>query len=207
MKEKSCRNKVFVLGDSISMHYGPYLKKMLNGMWDYDRKRDGDITINDLDQPVGGNGGDSSMIFKYIKEHYNELKEYDVLLLNCGLHDIKTDPDTKGKQISLEQYDINIRESLDLLIRSTVKTIWVRTTPVVDQLHNRIKGFQRFNKDVESYNHVADEIMKTYDIESIDLYSFTQNLGEDLHYDGVHFNENIRALQAAFIAGWLLHRA
>ena len=33
------KHKVFVIGDSVSIHYGPYLKTMIVDKFDYDRKR------------------------------------------------------------------------------------------------------------------------------------------------------------------------
>ena len=45
--------KVFVIGDSISMHYGPYLKRSLEGFFEYDRKRDERQAQEDLDNPIG----------------------------------------------------------------------------------------------------------------------------------------------------------
>lgn len=38
----------------------------------------------------------------------------------------------------------------------------------------------------------------------LDLYQFTLNLGEESYIDHVHYNEKVRALQAAFIAGSLV---
>lgn len=45
--------------------------------------------------------------------------------------------------------------------------------------------------------------MREHKVPIIDLYFFTKNLGEDIHIDGVHFKNKIRALQAAFIAGYV----
>ncbi len=53
------------------------------------------------------------------------------------------------------------------------------------------------------YNAIAESVMNNNKIPIIDLYSFTLNLGDDPYCDHVHFKENIRQLQAAFIAGWL----
>lgn len=61
--------KVFVIGDSISMQYGPDLQKFLTGKALYSRKND---TLNNkaetnLDFPKGANGGDSKMVLTYLK--------------------------------------------------------------------------------------------------------------------------------------------
>lgn len=45
--------------------------------------------------------------------------------------------------------------------------------------------------------------MKDYDVPYIDMYNFTNNLGEDIYFDHVHYKEEVRKLQAAFIAGHL----
>lgn len=51
---------VFVIGDSISIGYGPHLKAMLEGRLGYDRIRKADESSDDLDGPIGENGGDST---------------------------------------------------------------------------------------------------------------------------------------------------
>jgi hypothetical protein len=45
--------------------------------------------------------------------------------------------------------------------------------------------------------------MKDAGVHTIDLYTFTRNLGDDVFCDHVHFNENVSSMQAAFIAGYL----
>ncbi len=57
---------LFVIGDSISMHYGPYLESFLKNRFVYDRKRAKAGEKTDLDYPSGENGGDSRMVLGYI---------------------------------------------------------------------------------------------------------------------------------------------
>lgn len=199
------RKSVFVLGDSISIHYGPSLEKMLAGVFNYDRKSGEELALKDLNNPMGANGGDSSMVLDFLKEQYENGKmKYDILLLNCGLHDIKTDPATKERQVRMDKYRQNLSEVLELVKKAGVSVVWVRTTHVIDEIHNsRNKNFQRYIKDLDAYNDTADGVMKENGVPVIDLYSFTKNLGEDVFADHVHFKEEIRALQAAFIAGHL----
>ena len=59
------------------------------------------------------------------------------------------------------------------------------------------------NKDIIAYDTVAKEIMDKYNIPCLDMYNFTKNLGSDIYLDHVHFKEEVRKLQAAFIAGYL----
>src|SRR3954466_8909069 len=86
------RPRLFVLGDSISMHYGPYLEQVLRGKWDYERKRG---RAENLDQGTGANGGDSNAVLAYLNERLAAGGiAADWLLLNCGLHDVKSDRQT-----------------------------------------------------------------------------------------------------------------
>ena len=61
----------------------------------------------------------------------------------------------------------------------------------------------RFAKDLKEYNRIADSIFTAHKIPIIDLHDFTQNLGDKHFTDHVHYDEEARKLQAAFIAGSL----
>ena len=197
--------KVFVIGDSISMHYGPYLKKSLQGFFEYDRKRDQGQSLADLDNPVGANGGDSGMVLEYLQQlAVDESFQADYLLINCGLHDIKTSPKTGKVQVPADDYRYNLQEIVKLAREMGLKLVWVITTPVVDSIHNsKMSGFHRFARDVDRYNRIALQVMKSHKVPVIDLYNFTAALGPDIYTDHVHFNLVIREKQADFIAGAL----
>ncbi len=80
---------LFVLGDSISIQYGPFLAKNLHNVARYDCKSGLPMALKDLDDPQGANGGDSGMVLAYLRERMESGGfSPDVLLLNCGLHDI-----------------------------------------------------------------------------------------------------------------------
>ncbi len=66
-----------------------------------------------------------------------------------------------------------------------------------------VQEFKRYNRDVIAYNHAAGRVMRQANVPIIDLYKFSMSLGEDIYCDHVHFKEEIRRLQAAFIAGQL----
>ena len=192
--------KLFVIGDSISMHYGPFLKKYLAGKMAYGRKGEF-VEAGDLNRESKVNGGDSSHVLQYLQES-PEL-EYDVLLLNCGLHDIKT---TDKRQIEPEAYEKNLRAILEFVEKPV---IWVRTTPVEDARHQRYSPhFSRYDRDVVLYNEIADKVMAEFGVPVIDLYHFTKALMQDGEvygeHDHVHFCDEVRKLQAAYIAGAVL---
>jgi lysophospholipase L1-like esterase len=205
----SDRAHVFVIGDSISIHYGPYLEKYLEGKAYYARKKDipGQQAEANLDYPTGANGGDSQMVLNYVQSRLKDADFHpDVLLLNCGLHDIKFNPKTKTHQVDSVRYRQNLHAIHALLKKRNIPVIWVRSTAVVDSIHNsRSTAFHRHATDLEAYNQIADEVWHELKVPSIDLYGFTRNLPGNNYIDHVHYNESTRSLQAAYIAGYINH--
>lgn len=195
---------LFVLGDSISIHYGPFLEKDLEGLFLYDRKRD-DAGVSRAGVPVGANGGDSRMVLEYLKARQRDASfRPDILLVNCGLHDIKRDLNTPTTQVPPEQYRTNLKSIYAIALEMGAKLIWVRTTPVVEAIHNRrSRQFHRFEEDLTNYNRIADRLFEELEVPVIDLHEFTRKLGEGVFIDHVHYDQSTRALQAAFIAGFL----
>ena len=197
--------KIFVIGDSISIQYGPYLKQYLSGAMDYSRKDGETEALLNLDNPQGANGGDSSMVLSFMRALAKSGGvDADVHLVNCGLHDIKRNPTTGKAQVPIDDYENNLRSLVPLAGDMRTTLVWIRTTPCDEKVHNRPgMSFHRFSDDVEKYNAVADRVMSEAGVPSIDLNTFTHNLGQDLYCDHVHFHEHIREKQGAFIAGWL----
>ncbi|WP_036746688.1 SGNH/GDSL hydrolase family protein [Paenibacillus sp. UNC451MF] len=195
---------VFVIGDSISIQYGPYLKDMLADRYGYDRKSGEEAALTNLDRPMGANGGDSSMVLEYLTLEHNQGTRYDILLINCGLHDIKSSLTDGSKQVPPDDYRNNLQSIAKLAQKMANDVIWIRTTDVVTEIHNaRCKSFQRFGEDVLQYNRVADQVWESFDIPRMDLYSFSRTFGTSAYCDHVHFTEEVRRLQAAYIAGYL----
>jgi hypothetical protein len=192
---------IHVVGDSISMDYGPYLEQYLGHQYQYSRKTG---SIGNLDDPGGANGGDSSMVLAYLQQCQSAGCNWDVLVLNCGLHDLKLYK--KKYQVSLRKYKANLQEVFKLSHHLARKTIWVRTTPVIDEIHNTRKNeFKRFNADVDKYNTVADRITALLGDWTIDLNRFSRLIDmPEIYRDHVHFIEEVYRLQGAFIAGQLI---
>ncbi|MCC7409326.1 MAG: SGNH/GDSL hydrolase family protein [Phycisphaeraceae bacterium] len=195
---------LFVIGDSISVHYGPYLARMLESSFRYNRKGGLETDKFDLnDQAI--NGGDSRRVVEYLERLADRQFHADWLLLNCGLHDVKRDPATMALQVPAEQYQENLRRAVALGRRVAERVIWVRTTPVDDAIHRAKKSsFVRQQSDVAAFNAAADAIAMEHRLAIIDLHGFTAGLEGPLYEDHVHFVEPVRRLQAAFIAGHLL---
>lgn len=195
--------QLFVIGDSISMQYGPYLEKLVACSYQYARRTGQEPPF--ANRAVSANGGDSSRVLEYLQV----MCAWDgfqprVLLLNCGLHDIKVAPETGAIQVPLDQYRANLTAMIALLAGRPTQVVWVRTTPVDDERHNtRSKAFHRHQKNVLAYNAVADELMGAAEIPLLDLFGFSQALGPEAFCDHVHYTEPVRAQQAAYIAGYL----
>ncbi len=197
--------KVYVLGDSISIHYGPYLKQYLNQTFEYSRKSGEQEALYDLDKPTGANGGDSSMVVDFLTSlHSSNSLQSDLLLVNAGLHDIKTEISTGKKQTPITQYKHNINEIIRLSKQLKTQLIWINSTHCEDARHNKENTqFYRFNDDVIRYNHVSCLLMRHANIPIIDLNYLTQQLGDQVFCDHIHFCEEVRQQQAAFIAGYI----
>jgi lysophospholipase L1-like esterase len=201
--------RVYVLGDSISIQYGPHLEAQLKGKMDYARKHAEDEALMNLDEPGDANGGDSSRVLDFLRfSAKNGTINADLLLLNCGLHDIKTDPASGTRQVPVDQYRANLQAIIQTVEGMPPELVWIRTTPCDEAVHN-YEGitFHRFAADCDAYNGVADDVMQQAGVPIIDLHRFTRDLGEDLFRDHVHFHPHVQASQAAFLADWLTNPA
>ena len=154
--------KIFLIGDSISLYYHQYLKTLFDGIADYNRKGTEEeikIALTDPNRPFGANGGDSNQVKKYMQNLAKEGKRFDILLVNCGLHDIRSNRATLEKQISEEEYARNLEDIVAMGKEIANKFIWITTTHVDDTIHNKRKeGSFRFNQDVKKYNVPKDLI-------------------------------------------------
>ena len=74
---ESNRRSIFVIGDSISIHYGLYLKEMIKDRFNYNRKSGLKDALKDIDRPIGANAGDSSMVLEYLTEENKRNIKYD----------------------------------------------------------------------------------------------------------------------------------
>lgn len=197
--------KICVIGDSISYQYGPYLRVLLCGIIECSKIMGEEEALLKFDNPWRTESWDSLKVLRFLRSKFESGGiEADFILMNCGLHDIKTNPKTREREIPIERYRDNLSAIVQVAARMRVGLIWIKTTPCDEKIHNLEHiNFYRFSSDVAIYNQAADQIMAEAGVPSIDLHAFTLNLGSDLYCDHVHFHEHIREKQAAFIAGWL----
>ncbi|VBB43697.1 conserved hypothetical protein [uncultured Paludibacter sp.] len=199
----SSKKNILVIGDSISLGYGPFLSEMLYDKYRYSTKNTG-ADVGNLDYPSGPNAGDSKMVLLYLKTLLKQKKDINLILLNCGLHDIKTDKKTRKKTIPVELYKQNLDSIFKVVKKQNIPLIWINTTPVNDSIHNsKNVGFYRYNADVIKYNLAADSICKKHKIKQIDLYNFTSKFPITAYKDHIHYFNEYARLQAAYIAGFV----
>lgn len=191
------RKILHVIGDSISIQYGPYLEKYIEKHFVYSRKEG---KSGDLDIPKGANAGDSSMVLDYLRKCELEKNCWDFIIINCGLHDIKIY--NESYQIDIDQYERNLKQIFKFTKILSHKTIWIKISPVIDDLHNSLKKeFKRYNRDIIKYNEVSERLAQSNCELIIDLYKFSKSLGgREIYQDHVHFKPEIQKLQAAYIA-------
>jgi len=199
---------LYIIGDSISVHYAPFLAQYTKDIFHCVHRQGDAEALNNLDIPMGANAGDSGKVLEFVRaKRARGGIDADLLLFNCGLHDIRTDPATGQKKTPLKDYAANLQAILDEIAAMKPRPVWIRTTPCDSTIHNtRVKEFHRFGADVITYNSAADTVMEQRGISVIDLHRLTTNLdaGLSLYFDHVHFPVHIREKQAAFIAGCLM---
>jgi lysophospholipase L1-like esterase len=168
---------IVLVGDSIRMGYAPIVTEMLKG------KANVVAAI--------GNGGDSSRVLSNL-EQWVILHQPTVVHFNCGLHDLKLSKKSKQHQVSIEDYEKNLRAIVDRLQKETkARLIFATTTPIQDELHAKRGGdFGRHEADVERYNEVALKVMKEKGVEIDDLHSVVTEAGvkKVQRADGTHYS-------------------
>lgn len=173
--------RVLLIGDSISMGYTVPVRELLAGKANVHR--------------IPTNGGPTTNGIKNIKAWLGDSK-WDVIHFNWGLHDLKfilddpskrADPKAPGahRQVSLEDYEKNLRELVATLKTTGAKLIWCNTTPVPEGSEGRVAG------DELKYNEAAARVMKDAGIPTDDLYSHAKaKLAEvQLPNGNVHFSD------------------
>lgn len=102
-----------IVGDSISLQYRAYLREHLKKQFRCIRETEEAKALKNLDVPSGSNAGDSASVFARTRVllRPSGLKP-DVVLLNCGLHDIKVNRATGEINVSAVDY----RKNLELTV-------------------------------------------------------------------------------------------
>ena len=185
--------QAILVGDSIRKGYQPFVTSRL----------DGRAQIRGPEQ----NGGDSNNVKEHIDSWILQMQA-DVLHLNCGLHDLRLREE--GYQVPKEDYVRNLHEIIGRLRSKWDGTIiWATTTPVIDERHQKVKGFDRHERDVLRYNESALAVMREHEVPVNDLHEVVERTGAAhvLGQDGVHFTEEGYRLLAKAVASSIVENA
>ncbi len=160
--------RVLLIGDSISMGYTVPVRDLLKGKANVHR-----IPENGGPTPTG-----AAKLSKWLGTN-----QWNVIHFNWGLHDLKS-METGKAQVSLAEYEANLRELVKQLQQTKAKLIWCATTPVPDAKLTP----PRRDSDVQAYNTIAKKIMDENKIPTNDLYAHTlPKLADVQRPANVHF--------------------
>jgi lysophospholipase L1-like esterase len=169
--------RVILIGDSIRMGYQSIVQQALRGQADVWGPK--------------ANGGTSANVLAHLDE-WVISRNPDIVHLNCGLHDLRTEFNASTPAVPLAAYRANLEAIFGRIqAYTTVTLVWASTTPVNERWHHENKAFDRFESDVRAYNRAALEIATQFGLEIDDLYAAVMDAGRDayLAQDGVHFTE------------------
>ena len=140
--------RVLLIGDSISLGYTSYVRKLLKSK------------ANVLRIPANG-GPTPRMLANYkrwLGAYWQDGFKWDIIHFNFGLHDLRI---YKGKnKVDLETYKKNLRTIVKLLKKTNAKLIWASTTPVPENANKGSSWGEPTNADVLKYNAAAAQIMQ-----------------------------------------------
>ena len=142
--------RVLLIGDSISIGYGPAVRRRLRGAAEVVR--------------ISGNGRHTRNGLAKLEEWLGE-ERWDVIHVNFGLHDLKRVGPAGSRQVSPEEYRRNLAVLLDRLRRTGAAVVWATTTPVPPGASDRAAG------DAARYNAVAAGVLDGRPVRVNDLFA------------------------------------
>jgi len=200
------RPSLMLVGDSISVQLEPWLRKYLDGRILILPREGREEALANPDLPAGANGGDSNRVLESLRQKLDAEKlRPDFTLLNCGLHDIKRSGKTGEIQVPPGLYRENLEAICELFSSHGIRFAWIRTTGLVEAVHNSKPSlqFHRFEADHKEYDAIASAVMEVRRIPRLDLKAVSGDYKPEVFMDHVHFTDEVRSRQGAFLAGWL----
>jgi hypothetical protein len=199
------KKRLLILGDSISMGYTPFVKKLLADEMVVHRPMRGEKMEN-----CSGTTYGVANIDRWLQI---DGGRWDVIHFNWGLHDLKhmkvdgktaSDQAADPPQAAVEVYERQLREIVKKLKATGARLVFAATTPVPDE---PMKVY-RSNADVLRYNEAAFKVMKEEGVAVNDLYAFARPRMKELQIQpaNVHFTpagsealavEVVKAVRAA----------
>jgi hypothetical protein len=109
------RPTLLLLGDSIRMHYQPYVRQELGDTFDVSGPAENCATSRNLLANL---------------DRWALSSPATIIHLNAGLHDLRYDPGRDAPVVSIDEYESNVRTILARLREHTgARLIWARPRP------------------------------------------------------------------------------
>jgi isoamyl acetate esterase len=184
---RSVPMKVALIGDSIRMNAEPFVRDRLPQRFRL------------TSPPV--NCESSHKVAEQIGE-WVPRGEFDLVHINCGLHDIRYDPGRDRPVSSPQEYEANLRKIFAHLAASGAAVVWATSTPIDEAMHNGNKPSRRFRSDLLAYNRLSASLARSFGFRIHDLHDLLSQapLESLLLPDGVHYNRTGNALIGQHIA-------
>ena len=179
--------KVALIGDSIRMNAEPFVRDHLP-----QRFRVTSPSVNcESSHKVAERIGD-----------WVPRGEFDLVHINCGLHDIRYDPGRDRPVSSPQEYEANLRKIFAHLATSGAAVVWATSTPIDEVMHNASKPSRRHRSDLLEYNRLSVSLAHSFGFRIHDLHALLLQapLESLLLADGVHYNRTGNALIGQHIA-------
>lgn len=178
--------RVALVGDSIRMGAEPHVRARLPAAWR-------------VWSPA--ENGESSHTLRAKLDAWLPAGAFDLIHLNCGLHDLRHDPGRDRPVATPDEYAGNLRAIFAALASGGATVIWATTTPIDEAAHNAVKASRRYAADVAAYNRIAVELARAAGFRINDLHAALSRAspGDLLLPDGVHFTADGYARIGALI--------
>lgn len=189
--------KVMLLGDSISIGYTPYVKKLLKGKAEVIHHK--------------GNAGPTIRGLKNIESYLGDTK-WDVIHFNFGLWDMYGWEYVKEER-SPAMYEKRLEAIVQRLEKTGAKLIWATTTPACPAPEFTMR--KRFKSDVtiaseleKQYLEAAERVMNKHKIPINDLHALIKPTLKEhaIAQDNVHFRPEGRQKLAKQVAEKILEQ-
>ena len=183
--------KVLIIGDSISLHYTPYVTESLKG--------------KAIVKHHKGNAGPTMRGLANIEKWLGDT-EWDVIHFNWGLWDIYGWPYYHIDR-SPAMYKKRLEQLVTRLKKTGAKLIWATTTPVCPAPERTM--IKQHKKEIviladteKEYLDAAQEVMEKFSVRINDLHSFMKDKRSKyaLADNDVHYTAEGRKLQGEQVA-------
>ena len=167
--------KILLLGDSIRIHYGPYVKMALEG--------EAEVFYPEE------NSRFTSYLLRHLYKWRTELgldESLDAVHWNAGLWDLLIMPD--GESLTPPEVYRYYLERISRAMREIfpqAEIIFATSTAVIEEGQ---EFYKRYNWQIREYNAIAREVAQAHGFKINDLYALTENTPPEYRSDITHFN-------------------